>query len=171
MEFKYGEETKEPAVRGEITEPMEDFLQKPLQGINVAETLYSTECNWVQDIPYTPINDYEKDMLKGTKNVDELLNEEKEATGEVCEEEALKQFKKDYINKIKVISLDKLSLYPLANPSTFPPTLKNSVREMMEENLNFYGEDYDRLTTDFNRVCMDRLFTPDADYTKYPIYS
>lgn len=164
MEFKHGEETKEPAVRGEITEPMEGF--------NVAETLYSTECNWVQDIPYTPINDYEKDMLKGTKNVDELLNEEKEdVTKEATEEEALKQFKKDYINMIKVISLDKLSLYPLANPSAFPPTLKNKTMEMMEENLNFYGEDYARLTADFNRVCMDRLFTPDADYTKYPIYS
>ena len=109
--------------------------------IDTTNTIYSNECNWIQDIPVQPINEIEKEMLKNTKNPTELLDEEKKEQEEpeiISEEQKEKQFKKDYINKIKVISLDKLGLFPLANPSGFPKRLKDKVIETMQESIDYY---------------------------------
>ena len=38
--------------------------------VDTSKTVYSNECNWVQDIPIQPINAFEKEMLK---NENELL--------------------------------------------------------------------------------------------------
>ena len=141
--------------------------------VDTTQTVYSTECNWVQDIPIQPINDFEKEMLKGTKTAEELLEEEKkeaETPIEISEEEKQKQIKKDYINKIKVLSLDKLGLFPLANPSTFPLVLKEKVMKTMKETIDKYGSNEEELTKDFNQVCLDKLFNDSVDYSKFPIY-
>jgi hypothetical protein len=142
--------------------------------VAVDQVHYSTECNWVQDIPVREINDYEKDMLKNTKNAQELLAQEeyeKNNPPKVTEEEKQEQFKRNYINKVKVIALDSLGLYPIANPSNFPDKLKQKVIETMRDVINLYGDDEAAITKAFNDVCIDKIFNKSVDYTKFPIYA
>lgn len=129
----------------------------------------TTECNWIKDVPYTPINDYEKEMLKTSKTAEQLLEEE--AKEEANKTEDIKQIKRNYINKIKIIALNNLNLYPLTNPSTLPSVLKHKVMVEMEKLINYYGIDETLLTNDFNAVCLEKLFTQDTDYSTFPIYN
>ena len=130
----------------------------------------TTECNWIKNVPYTPINEYEKEMLKTSKTAEQLLEEEaKEKTMEQNTEE-LQQIKKNYINKIKIIALSNLALYPLSNPSTFPTLLKNKVINEMKNLIEYYNVDEELLTNDFNNVCLEKIFTQDIDYSTFPVY-
>ena len=139
--------------------------------VDTSKTLYSTECNWIQDIPCLPINDYEKDMLKNTKNTEMLLEEEsKEEPVKLTDEEKEKQQRKDFINKVKVIALANLGLYPLSNPSTFPRELKNKTIITMENVIKRFNGNEEELNKEFSQVCIDKLFAHDCDYTKYPVF-
>jgi len=147
----------------------------------------TTECNWIQDIPLQPINEFEKEMLSNTKSAEELLKEEQEEIPEqLTDEEIFNNSKKEYINKIKVVALDKLGIFPLSNPSTFPLRLKTKVQEQMEQLIKHYGIPElitygtnenkqmlvipEELTKDFNNVCVDKIFVDNVDYSKFPIY-
>ena len=49
-------------------------------------SMYATKCDWIQDVEPIPITEYEKDMIKHTKNVEQLLKEEKEEKKETKKE-------------------------------------------------------------------------------------
>jgi hypothetical protein len=65
-----------------------------------------------------PINEFEIDMLKGTKSSSELLAEEQEEQILMANEDELKKQKhKDIILMMKVIILNRMGMFPLMNPS------------------------------------------------------
>jgi hypothetical protein len=137
---------------------------------NSVKPEYKSDIKWIEPQELKPLSEYEKNMLKGTINASELLEKEKkeqEEKVEISEEEKEKQMKRDYINKLKVVALDKIGKYPLDNPSYFTIRDKKKLLETMET-LRKLPED--ELTELFNSVCCEVLFAPQTDYSKFPVY-
>lgn len=130
---------------------------------------YATKTAWSDEVVEPkPLNDYEKDMLKNTKSPEQLLKEEQEEKpSELSEEEQLKQKRRDYITKIKVIGLNMMDKHPLMNPSYFSHRDKQRLINHME---NLMKEDDDVIDILFNQVCIEKLFYNNADYSTYPVY-
>lgn len=107
-------------------------------------------------------NEFEKEMLKGTKSVEELLKEEKEEPITIHI-----NLRKEHITRVKIIALHALGYHPLTNPSTLSKTEKNNIMNMMRDVLKW--EDNDIINM-FNKICIERLFASGVDYTQYPVY-
>jgi hypothetical protein len=107
-------------------------------------------------------------MLEGTKSVSQLLEEEsrEEPIQILSEEENDRQFKRDYINMVKVISLSDMNANPLSNPSFFRPKEKKKLQQIMK---GYIGSPIEEIRVRFNEVCNDEIFTYDADYATFPI--
>jgi len=125
-----------------------------------------------------PINDYEKDMLKGTKTPSELLAEEAEELILMAKEDDIeKQRIKDGLLMIKIISLDKMGLPPLTNPRD----LTTNQHEEFIKTVNFYVDIVNILVRDynedamtnirdqFNKICLNKIFNT-TDYSNFPVY-
>lgn len=135
---------------------------------NVDE-LYKKPFEVIEEFEPQPLTEYEKDILKGTKDAKELLKEEKEEKEpELTEEEKEKIRRKAYIDMIKVIALDRVNLPVLTNPSTLSKQKKDKVMETMYSIMEELAEE--ELKKEFNRVCHEKLFTPETDYSQFPIY-
>lgn len=139
------------------------------QVIQNSDVLAKRPFETVPDFEPIPITQFEKDMLKDTKDVQTLLKEEaEEKEPELTEEEKEKQKRKAYVDMIKVIAFDRLSLPVLTNPSYLPKKKKEQVLETMYSIMAELAED--ELKKEFNRVCDDKLFDPSIDYSQFPIY-
>lgn len=126
----------------------------------------------VDHVEPQPINEYEKNMLKGTLTPEELLEREKELASkpkELTDEE--KEFirKRDYITKVKVIANNMLGKHPIANPSFYTKKEKQRMFELMDYVIGNYNDD--DLTKEFNEICNDKLFVDGFDYSTLPVYS
>ena len=128
---------------------------------------------WIEDLKFEPIeiDSSEKELLKGTKNVSELLEEEKKEKEapekELTQNEIDYNFKRELITKVKVIALDKMDKHPLQNPSLFSRRDKSKLIEKMEEILKL---PHDEINNIFNKVCCEVLFSEESDITKFPVY-
>jgi len=137
------------------------------------EKPYLGDKKWIEDDKYVPqeINEYEKELLKGTKNVNDLLEEEKkereQQERELTDLEKEYNIKREIITKVKVIALDKMNKHPLQNPSLFSRRDKSKLIELMEEVLKLPHEE---LNNKFNKICNEVLFSPEADITNFPVY-
>jgi hypothetical protein len=138
--------------------------------IQNSDKLYKKDIEWEPAKEPQEINEFEKNMLVLTKNVNELLDEETNTTiKELSEEEAEIIKRRDYIAKVKVISLDIMNKYPLENPSNFTQREKKKLMDIMENTIKTLSEE--EITKQFNEVCIDKLFTEKADYSNFPTYN
>ena len=129
---------------------------------------YKANIEWVEPIEPKELNKFEIEMLKSSKNPKQLLEEESnEKPEELDEEQKLKRIKKEYITKVKVIALDKMGKFPLTNPSYFSQKEKKQLISLMEEVMKQSEED---ITLIFNEVCNEKIFSPEADYSTFPVY-
>ncbi len=125
---------------------------------------------WIDEVEPTPISEFEKNLLKDSKSVTTLLEEEKrelEEKKEETEEEKLKRERRDFITKVKVIAIDGIGKFPLDNPSTFTTREKKKLISSMESLIKLPEED---ITKMFNSICTDVVFASESDYVKYAIY-
>lgn len=138
--------------------------------IQNSDYLYKSDIKWIDPNIETPEpSEYEKITNKNSKTPSQLLEEEKnEVKPEYTEEEQLKIKRREYITKVKVIALDLMSKHPLANPSNFSFREKDKLLKHMES-LTLKSED--EITELFNVICVDKIFSPTADYSTYPIYN
>ena len=138
-----------------------------------SDFLYKSDIKWEQHIEYIEPNQYEIDMLKDTKKPSELLKEEEtEVVKEKTEEEIKEQKTKDLLLIFKVVSLNRMGKHPIMNTSTLQPM---ELQEFLK-NMNLLIEDYHKgleveITTEFNKVCNDKLFSNNNDVSTYPIYA
>lgn len=139
---------------------IEKFKAEGPQVIQNSDYLYKSDIKWKEDIPYEDPNQFEIDFNKDTKKPNELLEFEK------VEEPIKSDKKRDLIDRIKVISLNRLGYYPLTNPSTFFQKDKDKLIEVMKECLELPE---DILTQEFNEVCTTKIFLPNADYSLFTI--
>lgn len=130
--------------------------------IQNSDTLYKSNVKWREDIEYEEPNEFEKDMLKGTINPNNLIEKEK------TEEEVKVDDRRAYITKVKIIAFGRLNIYPLTNGSFLSSKDKKKVISMMEEVMKLSDEDINK---EFGEVCNDEIFTPKSDYSQFPTYA
>ena len=148
---------------------MSELESTEIQVIQNSDRLFVKSFDVVKNIEPQEINEYERNMLKGSKDVTTLLKEEQEEKEQkLTEEEKEKQKRKAYIDMIKVIALDRMGLFVLTNPSTLPKTKKDKVQETMYSIMEELAEE--ELRKEFNRVCQEKLFDTSIDYSQFPIY-
>lgn len=129
------------------------------------DSLYKSENTWIKDIPKQDITEYEKQMLKGTKNAEELLAEEK------TEEEIKRDKMKETITMLKVISLNRMELHPLFNTSKLSASKRKEFLGIMNSLVNDFNEGKkEDIETEFNTVCIEKLFSNNIDYSQFPVY-
>ena len=132
-------------------------------------SMYAADIKWRDDIEPQPINDYEKDMLKNTKDADQLLKEEsEERPPELTDDQKLKQKSRDYITRVKVLALDSIGKHPLANTYYFSRKEKQTLISTMEDIMKKSEDD---IIYSFNTLCNDKLFTSNSDYSTFPVYN
>jgi len=131
-------------------------------------SMYASTITWRTDIKEEPINDYEKDMIKHTKNPLRLLEEEKnEKPVELSDEQRENIRRKEYITRVKVIALHNMGRHPLYNASYLSNRDKQTLIKHMEDVMNIDDAD---ISIKFNNICNDVLFNTGADVTSYPVY-
>jgi UTP-glucose-1-phosphate uridylyltransferase len=141
----------------------EEETVKPVVVQN-ADELYKSDIQWVEPREPEPINDYEINMLKNTKNPFQLLEDEIiETKPELTE----KQKRRQYITMIKVVALDSMGKNCMSNPSYFSKKEKDKLIKLMEEFMEKPEEEIKPL---FNEIVSEKLFHPSADYSNYPVY-
>lgn len=131
--------------------------------IQNSDSEYKKENNWIKDIPYTPPTDEEKELLKGTKSPEELLDFETKEIQLAVDKQ------REYITQVKVVALSRMDCYPLCNPSFFSRSDKEKLKKMMSEIIDKDSEE--ALKTEFNQVCIDKIFTSNSDYSQFPMYN
>lgn len=148
---------------------MSKFEETHFEVVQNSDVLVRKPFEPIPDIEPQPINQFERDMLKGTKDVKTLLQEEsEEKEPELSEEEKEKIRRKAYVDMIKVVAFDKLNLPLLTNPSLLPKKKKDKVMETMYSIMEELAEE--ELRKEFNRVCQDKLFDSSVDYSQFPVY-
>jgi hypothetical protein len=147
---------------------METIDEQP-KVIQNSDFLYKTDVKWHFDGTYIEPTQYEKDMLKNTKNPKELIEEEsKEEIKELSEEEK----KKNIITMIKVVSLNKMNFFPLYNASNLQPHHKETLKTQMEILLQLWNDGYSNdIINEFNQICNEKLFANSLDVSTYPVYN
>lgn len=134
-----------------------------------SDVMFKSDVKWVEHVEPQEINEYEKKMLEGTKNVSTLLEEEKEEKPiELTEEQQEKMKRKAFITKVKVIALDKMGKHPLMNPSLMRQKDKQALIVVMDEVIKSMSEQ--DITLMFNDICNEKLFASNSDYSTYPVY-
>lgn len=131
-------------------------------------SMYASTITWRTDIKEEPINDYEKNMIKHTKNSIQLLEEEKnEKPVELSDERRENIRRKEYITRVKTIALHNMGRHPLYNASYLSNRDKQTLIKHMEDVMNM---DDAEISNKFNNICNDVLFNTGTDITSYPVY-
>lgn len=147
-----------------------DFSKNTHTVIDMNKQPLKIDNSWmVKDLQIDPEpSEAEKKLLEGTKNPQQLLEEEaNETEPELTEEQIFEEFKKDYITKVKVLALYKCKFYPLDNPSNFSNVDKQRVIDKMGKILKNYT--YDELTDEFNTLMNGILTDPKTKYENLPL--
>jgi hypothetical protein len=133
-----------------------------------SDYLYKSNIEWCKDIPYQPPNEYEIDMLKGTKSAKELLEEE---AVEISEEQKRKDRLRHYLTMFKVITLTRMNLSPIYDTSLFQPHQKIEYMRHMESLVEDYNNDFEPdITNEFNKICIDKIFN-NPDVSSCPVFN
>ena len=148
---------------------MSEIEKEEIRVIQNSDILQRRPIDVIPNFEPKPITEFEKEMIKNSKDVQTLLKEEQEEKEpELTEDEKEKIKRKAYIDMIKVVAFDKLNLPILTNPSNLPKKKKDKVIETMYSIMEELAEE--ELRREFNRVCDDKLFDPKVDYSQFPIY-
>jgi len=150
-------------------ENLSKFIEKEIEVIQNSDSLYKQDVKWIDNVPYEEPNDYELKLLEGTKNPNELLEEEsKEEPIFLTDEEIKERERSEYIQRVKVIALNMCQKPILSNPSYFKEFEKNKIIKAMQSIIdNMTNED---IITRFNEICVEELFSGGGDkYENYPL--
>jgi len=149
---------------------MSEIKQQQEDGPKVIQNsdyLHATPMKMIDDIEPTEINQFEKDLLKGTLTPSELIESEKEEKKPLSKDDIEYLSRREYITKIKVIGLHRMGKHPLYNGSLLKPREKEKLKESMEKIMMLTD---DQIQREFNDICIDNLFDTNTDYSTYPVY-
>ena len=145
-------------------EPLEVEGPKVIQN---SDFLHVKKMDMVADCTPVEINQYEKDMLKGTITPSELIEKEKNEKKPLSKSDAEYLMRREYITKVKVIGLHRMGKHPLYNGSLLKASEKERLKASMEKIMMLTDEQIQR---EFNDICIDNLFDSNTDYSTYPVY-
>lgn len=135
--------------------------------IQNSDYLHATPMKMIDDIEPTEINQFEKDLLKGTITPAELIESEKVEKKPLSKDDVEYLARREYITKVKVIGLHRMGKHPLYNGSLLKPREKEKLKTSMEKIMLLTDEQIQR---EFNDICIDNLFDTNTDYSTYPVY-
>ena len=122
------------------------------------------------EVEYKEPNEYELNMLKGTKKPDQILEEEKaEKLKKQLEVITASEVDKrrEIVTRLKVVALDRLGKHPLTNPSYLSQREKTKLIHLMTSLQDDKEED---VIKEFNDICNDVLFSGKSDPSQFPVY-
>jgi hypothetical protein len=135
--------------------------------IQNSDYLHVTPMQMIDPIEPTEINQFEKDLLKGTITPAELIESEKEEKKPLSKADIEYLSRREYITKVKVIGLHRMGKHPLYNGSLLKPREKEKLKVSMEKIMMLTD---DQIQREFNDICIDNLFDSNTDYSTYPVY-
>ena len=135
--------------------------------IENSDELYKQDVEWIQDIPYTEPNEYEKNLIKNTLTPEQLLLEEQKEEVIKTQEEIDKEYKDAYILRVKVIAIHNLGKSILSNPSYWKHELKKKLMDEMQTILDTYNEQ--ELIEKFNIIVNENLLDSNFKYETFPL--
>jgi len=149
-----------------LKEQIENFIE--LKVIQNSDELYKQEVEWAVFEGPKEINDFEKEMLKDSKNPAQLLEEESNyIEPELSEEQKEKNKREEYIQRVKVIALHMAQKPILSNPSLMKLKDKEQIIKNMQAVIdNMTEED---IFTRFNEIVREELFDTNFNYEKMPL--
>ena len=110
----------------------------------------------IVEVVYSEPNENEINMLKGTFKPEELIEIEKT-------EEVVRDLRKEYITKVKVIALDMCGKSIISNPSNMSQGEKNKIMICMQRLLQDTEEE---ITDRFNALVTDKMFNSTVEFEK-----
>jgi len=149
---------------------MSEIKQQQEDGPKVIQNsdyLHATPMQMIDPIEPTEINQFEKDLLKGTITPAELIESEKEEKKPLSKADIEYLSRREYITKVKVIGLHRMGKHPLYNGSLLKPREKEKLKTSMEKIMTLTD---DQIQREFNDICIDNLFDNTTDYSTYPVY-
>lgn len=128
------------------------------RGVNENDFLFNKD-------PRNPI--YTKDDLTddGLPSVEAQMREMKRVD-EINKKEL--DLRREMVTMIKSISLVKMGKEPLVNTSYLSYPEKSTLIKIMNEYAN---ESQENIREEFNRMCSEKIFNPNCDYSKLPVYN
>jgi hypothetical protein len=139
-----------------------------------SDILFKSETKWRDDITPTEITEYEINMLKHTKNINDILEEERKESEKVSLKTVDEQTKdkiKHILTMIKVIACNRLGYNPLYNVSLLQPYDAKKLKKLMEELVNDINNGKEKeLSEEFNDICNLKLFNCGSDVSLFPVY-
>ena len=105
-----------------------------------------TRLETIENVPYVEPSEYE-------------IKEDEEAL-------QLRQ-RHQYITMVKVLALVKANKQPLDNPSVFNKVDKMTIINNMDEIMNTMSPD--EIKEEFNKICSEKIFAPNVDYSTFAI--
>lgn len=167
MENTQIENTQEENTQEENTQNTNEVLE-------LKEIKFNTDWMVKEVPPPSEPSEFEKKLLENTLTAEQLIKKEKEEEAKkkeedekLNEEEKEKMLKKDLINKIKVVALDRLGYYALSNPSEMTQLEKNKIIKMMDKILK-KGK-FKKITEEFNTIIQAILIDEKTNYDNLPI--
>lgn len=118
-----------------------------------------------KDFEPSPLNEYEKNMLKGTLTPEELLEKEREELSLRQQEANDELYRKNRRMMIQIICMSKIGKSILINPRYLKDDERLKFYEYVSEYLNMDNLTDERIQKDFNIVCNQMLFTQSFDYS------
>jgi hypothetical protein len=138
--------------------------QKVIQN---SDELYKQDIEWIQDVPYTEPNEYEKKSIEHTLTPEKLILEEGKEEVIKTQEEIDKEYKDAYILRVKVIAIHNLGKSILSNPSYWKHELKKKLMDEMQTILDTYNEQ--ELIEKFNIIVNENLLDSNFKYETFPL--
>ena len=139
--------------------------------IQNSDYLYKSKNEWITDVPYSDPSPEELKLLEGTVKPEVLLKAERE---EVKTELTPEQQRRNAINIIKVVSLNRIGLHHfIMSPYKLSTQQKKKYKESMSKVLEQYNESIESrevVIKEFNEIVNDILLDNGMDVSQYPVY-
>ena len=137
--------------------------QKVIQN---SDEIYKQDVEWVQDIPYTEPNEYEKNIIH-KKTLQEIEVEEEEEIKNKTQEQLDKEYKQAYILRVKVIAMHNMGKSIIANPSYWKHEHKKKLIDEMQYILDNMVEE--EIIEKFNFIVNENLLDTNFKYETFPL--
>ena len=139
--------------------------------IQNSDFMYKSDVKWRDDIEPSEITEYEINMLKNSKKIEDILKEEQEELSVKHVKDENKEKVKNLLTMFKVITSNRMGFHPLFNLSTLQPYEAKKFRAHMESLVEDFNNGFEKdIVSEFNDICNSKLFNNGGDVSTFPVY-
>jgi hypothetical protein len=136
-----------------------------------SDSHYKTDNKWTSSYDIKEINAFEIEMLKGTQNPIEFMENEKKEEPIFRTDEEIREIEiKNICTEIRILALHEMNKHVLMNISDLNKNEKNEYSLLRNKYKKEYDEGID-IKSKFNKICTDKLFFRGVDISTYPVHN